>query len=138
MKKKGIGELADVRDASLNQVNSHCDESTELTAFFRSIKDLVHAQALEFDRPFDAIGDLFAAAIRSESAAADAESRLADDLNDVVVRFDVIARLSDEAREAKSKAQTARENVDRLQRALAEEAAHARAASKRTSRLRFV
>lgn len=114
-------DLGNVIDASVNQVRLRREETQEFAQFFDNLKALVHNEAPGFDAQLRSIGDIFAETLAAEATVTNAEERLAEDLNDISARFNVIYRLTEEGATAQRRVHACTETIERLRRSLAED-----------------
>jgi hypothetical protein len=95
---------------------------------------MVHSEVPEFDSTLANLATVFTETLTLESEFVNAEDRLAEDLNDIIARFDVVFRLSEENNAAQAKVKAAREAIERARRALDDDVARGGA---KQARLQF-
>jgi hypothetical protein len=122
-KRRLVADVNTVISACRTDVRLHREQSGELNSFFAALQTLVHSEVPELDSTLTGLGTLFTANLAGEAQLADAEDRLAEDMNDICARFDVVHRLSEESIAAETKAAHAREAIERTRRALSDDLA---------------
>jgi chromosome segregation ATPase len=122
-KRQLVSDINDIVSASRNEARLHCEQTSELTEFVADLQKLVHQEVPEFDSTLASLATLFTDTLSLESKFTDAEERLAEDLNDLSARFDVVFRLSEESDAAEAKVKAAREAIERARKAQADDLA---------------
>jgi hypothetical protein len=124
-KNASFGDLSGVVRSSGDYARHHGKQLTYFQRFFDSFSRVVQGECPEFTTLTSRLGTAFTTAITHEQTIADAEGRLADDLDDLAERYDVILRISLEFKEARKRVQDCRELVDRHKAALLDDERHA-------------
>jgi hypothetical protein len=122
-KRQLLADVNDVISASRTSVRFHREQISEFASFFKDLQTLVHSEVPQFDSTLSDLGTLFTATLTQENKYADAEERLAEDLNDISARFDVVYRLSEESIIAQTKVKATREAIERARKAQADDLA---------------
>ena len=117
-KKELLQDISEVCSASLEQVGYHRKQMEQFSTFVQRLRVLVENEAPDFVGKYDEISEQITEAQNSEMRLVDAEERLAEDLNDVGARFEVIFRISSEVGEARTKLREARAKITKLRQAL--------------------
>jgi hypothetical protein len=93
-KRIALPEIDKIVAASNNAVTAHREEIRQTRQISSSLLSLVAAEAPEFIEKAKQISALINGAMDQEEIVANAEDRLADDLNDISARYDAIFRVA--------------------------------------------
>jgi hypothetical protein len=109
-----LGTLPEVVKASLEWADVHTNQLHSYQRFFELLGRVIRKQAPEFLPAIAVLSKPFNAALRYERVLVTAERRLAEDLQDMVARYDVVLRLRDEFQTISKQLSDARTRIDRL------------------------
>jgi DNA anti-recombination protein RmuC len=118
MTSKALAELGDLVNKSRASAVSHEQELLAFEVFYQMLTRLIRKQAPEFLDIMSHLGEPFLAAIAHERTLSAAEARLAEDLNDLSVRYEVVQRVTDEANEARAKVKQCTQKIASLKASL--------------------
>jgi hypothetical protein len=119
MASKQLADLSETVKLYRREAEVHRKQIVSLERFFDGLTQLLRKQAPEFLPTMATLGQSFQAGLAHEKLLVDAESRLAEDVNDVAARYEIVFRVTDESIDARKKVKDSRAKVESLRAALA-------------------
>lgn len=113
-KKKLLNDIDGMVEYSRVASSLHLKEVADMRNFIDLLQKLVEVECPEFLNKFSNIADIMKETLAQEEILADAELRLAEDLNDVAARFTVVFRVSNEFGACKMKVEECSANIDKI------------------------
>lgn len=120
-KKKLLSDLSEMVDFSREACAKHQNEIDDMHRFVDNIILLVKSECPEFLDRFEALMAIMREALAQQQLLQKAELRLAEDLNDVAARFDIVYRISEETVSCKMKLKEVTERIEMLKKKLDED-----------------
>jgi hypothetical protein len=116
-----LGGLPDLVKSSLDWSDAHNRQLHCYQRFFEMVARVVRKQAPEFQPALAVLSKPFNAALRYERVLVTAERRLAEDLQDLVARYEVLVRLRNESQAIAKQLSDVRTRIEKLRAEIEED-----------------
>jgi hypothetical protein len=123
MSKPSLADLADVVEKSRKAARQHAKQLATLGVFYEMLTRVVRKQAPVFLDAMAHLGEPFGEALAHERALCDAEALLAESLNDLAARYEVVWRVTEETQDARRRVKDCGQKIAGLKSALAKDEA---------------
>ena len=117
-KRKLLEDLFEIVDRTYEGASFHQREIESLKLFVEKSIVMFESEAPEFKGKFKAMMDIISEIIGEEQKIQQAEHRVAEDLNDIAARFDIVFRTSEETMEKTSNVKRASARIAELREKL--------------------
>ncbi|OHT17342.1 hypothetical protein TRFO_12516 [Tritrichomonas foetus] len=115
-KKISLPEIEKIVSAGRDSAKHHMSLAHNMTKFADSFVEMCHSECPEFLEKAKQIAALIKGAMDQEVVIANAELRLAEDLNDLSVRYDVLVKHGNEVNSKKSQLESAKRKISEIER----------------------
>lgn len=117
-KKVNLPEIDKIVKASLDAVHEHKILIKSMHEFANQFEQMVKNECPEFSEKSKIIAAFIRGAMDQETIIASAEERMAEDLNDLSARYEVLLRLGSEIQNKRSQAKNAIKKIAETERAI--------------------
>jgi inhibitor of KinA sporulation pathway (predicted exonuclease) len=114
-----LADLTETVKLYRREAEVHRKQLVSFERFFEALTRLLRKQAPEFLPTMATLGQSFRAGLEHEKLLVEAESRLAEDVNDVAAQYEIVYRVTKESIDARKKVKDSRSKIASLRTALA-------------------
>jgi hypothetical protein len=116
-----LADLTELIDKSESGAANHEKQLAAMEQFYSMLTRVVRKQAPEFLDTMMHLGEPFLNVIAHERTLSAAEARLAEDLNDLSARYEVVTRVTEETHDARKKVKDCSQKIANLKASLAKD-----------------